>query len=135
VDGAGNCDLTRTRAAQALGDWLKTDPTGSGDPDVLVIGDLNSYKREAPITALEDAGFTDLIERFGGEKAYGYLFDGQLGYLDHALASASLAAGHRRQRVAHQRRRAAAARLQRHGEGRRRVGLRARELSPRAVLA
>ena len=91
LDGAGNCDLTRTRAAQALGDWLKTDPTGSGDPDALVIGDLNSYKREAPITALEDAGFTDLIERFGGEKAYGYLFDGQLGYLDHALATASLA--------------------------------------------
>ena len=91
-DGAGNCDLTRTRAAQALGDWLKTDPTGSGDPDVLVIGDLNSYKREAPITALEEAGFSDLIERFGGEKAYGYLFDGQLGYLDHALTSASLVA-------------------------------------------
>ena len=89
-DGAGNCNLARTRAAQALGDWLKTDPTGSGDPDVLVIGDLNSYKREQPITELRNAGFTDLIERFGGEKAYGYLFDGQLGYLDHGLATASL---------------------------------------------
>lgn len=89
-DGAGNCDGTRTRAAQALADWLATDPTGSGDPDRLIIGDLNSYKREAPITALRDAGYTDLVERFGGDRAYGYLFDGQLGYLDHALASASL---------------------------------------------
>jgi uncharacterized protein len=90
-DGAGNCDLTRTRAAQALGDWLAADPTGSGDPDVLVIGDLNAYKREAPVSALKSRGYTDLIERFGGEKAYGYLFDGQLGYLDHALANQALA--------------------------------------------
>jgi uncharacterized protein len=90
-DGAGNCDLTRTGAAEALGDWLATDPTSSGDPDVLVIGDLNAYKREAPITALRDRGYTDLIERFGGEQAYGYLFDGQLGYLDHALADEALA--------------------------------------------
>jgi predicted extracellular nuclease len=58
LDGAGNCDLTRTRAAEALGDWLADDPTGSGDPDVLVVGDLNSYKREAPITALRDRGYT-----------------------------------------------------------------------------
>lgn len=89
-DGAGNCDLTRTRAAQALADWLATDPTRSGDPDRLIIGDLNSYRREAPITTLRAAGYLDLIERFGGEQAYGYLFDGQLGYLDHALSSASL---------------------------------------------
>jgi predicted extracellular nuclease len=58
--------------------------------DVLVIGDLNSYRNEDPIRALEAAGYTDLVELFGGPKAYGYLFDGQLGYLDHALANASL---------------------------------------------
>jgi predicted extracellular nuclease len=89
-DGQGNCNLTRTRAAQALAAFLATDPTGSGDTDVLVIGDLNSYRNEDPIRALEAAGYTDLVERFGGDKAYGYLFDGQLGYLDHALANASL---------------------------------------------
>ncbi|MCB8961383.1 MAG: ExeM/NucH family extracellular endonuclease [Ardenticatenales bacterium] len=45
-DGAGNCNITRTMAAQALVDWLATDPTGSGDADVLIIGDLNSYDSE-----------------------------------------------------------------------------------------
>ncbi len=30
-DGQGNCNLTRAMAAQALVDWLATDPTGSGD--------------------------------------------------------------------------------------------------------
>ncbi len=90
TDGSGNCNGTRTRAAEALGRWLATDPTGSGDPDVLVIGDLNSYAKEAPIRALEDAGFTNLLNAYDGDAAYSYVFDGQSGYLDHALASSSL---------------------------------------------
>lgn len=91
-DGQGNCAGTRTQAAQALADYLATDPTGSGDPDFLIVGDLNSYRREDPIRALLAAGYVDLIERFIGDDAYSYLFDGQLGYLDHALASGSLSA-------------------------------------------
>lgn len=89
-DGQGNCNGTRTAAAEALARYLATDPTGGGDPDVLIIGDLNAYAREDPIRALEAAGYTDLIRRFVGADAYGYVFDGQLGYLDHALASPSL---------------------------------------------
>ena len=88
--GQGNCNGTRTLAAQALADWLATDPTDSGDSDVLIIGDLNSYAKEDPIVALQDAGYTDLVASFGGPNAYGYVFDGQLGYLDHALANPSL---------------------------------------------
>jgi len=88
--GQGNCNGTRTLAAQAMADWLASDPTGSGDPDMLIIGDLNSYAREDPIVALQNAGYTDLVAAFGGPSAYGYVFDGQLGYLDHALANASL---------------------------------------------
>jgi hypothetical protein len=89
-DGQGNCNLTRTRAAMALVNWLATDPTASGDPDVLIIGDLNAYAREDPITAIRDAGYTDLIQAFQGGRGYSYVFDGQAGYLDHALASPSL---------------------------------------------
>jgi hypothetical protein len=88
--GQGNCNLTRTLAAQALADWLATDPTGSGDPDVLIIGDLNSYAREDPIVALESAGYINMVAAFGGSDAYSYVFDGQLGYLDYALANPSL---------------------------------------------
>ena len=89
-DGQGNCNGTRTAAAEALARYLATDPTASGDPDILIVGDLNAYAREDPIGALQAAGYTDLIRRFVGADAYGYLFDGQLGYLDHALASPSL---------------------------------------------
>jgi predicted extracellular nuclease len=90
-DGSGNCNGTRTLAAEALVDWLATDPTGSGDPDSLIIGDLNSYDKEDPIDAIIAAGYTDLVAQYLGEHAYSFVFDGQVGYLDHALASASLA--------------------------------------------
>jgi predicted extracellular nuclease len=90
-DGQGNCNLTRVQAANDLTAWLTTDPTGSGDPDFLIIGDLNSYALEDPITAIKSAGYTNLIAQFSGESAYSYVFQGQAGYLDHALASNDLA--------------------------------------------
>jgi predicted extracellular nuclease len=90
-DGSGNCNLTRTLAAQAMVDWLASDPTASGDRDVLVIGDLNAYAKEDPIDVFRNAGYTDLIDRFQ-DDAYSYVFMGQSGYLDHALASPTLAA-------------------------------------------
>ena len=67
--GQGNCNGTRTLAAEALADWLATDPTGSGDEDLLIIGDLNSYAKEDPIAALQGAGYTDLVAEFGGPGA------------------------------------------------------------------
>jgi predicted extracellular nuclease len=90
-DGSGNCNITRTNAAKALVDWLATDPTGSGDPDYLLIGDMNSYTFEDPITAFTNGGFENLVRQFGGLGAYSYVFNGESGYLDHALASSSLA--------------------------------------------
>jgi predicted extracellular nuclease len=86
----GSCNLTRTLAVQELVEWLDTDPTGSGDSDFLVIGDLNAYDKEDPIDVLTAAGYTDLEALFGGEYAYSYVFSAQLGYLDYALASESL---------------------------------------------
>jgi VCBS repeat-containing protein len=99
LDGQGNCSQTRKAAAQALVDWIATDPTGSGDPDFLVMGDLNSYAKEQSIDAIQagpddTAGtgddYTNLIAHFHGAYAYSYTFDGQAGYLDHALANASI---------------------------------------------
>jgi predicted extracellular nuclease len=99
LDGQGNCNVTRTNAARALVDWLATDPTGSGDPDFLILGDLNSYAKEDPVDAVlaghdDVAGtaddYTNLIAQYQGLYAYSYVFDGQAGYLDHALASATM---------------------------------------------
>ena len=69
-----------------------TDPTGSGDPDFLIIGDLNSYTFETPIQELEAGGFENLVRKYAGLTAYSYVFNGESGYLDHALGTASMAA-------------------------------------------
>ncbi|HQW66079.1 MAG TPA: ExeM/NucH family extracellular endonuclease [Gemmatimonadales bacterium] len=90
-DGQGNCAAVRTTSANLLRAWLASDPTDTGEEDVLIIGDLNSYAMEDPITALTGNGYTNLLSTFIGAGAYSYAFDGQWGYLDHALASASLA--------------------------------------------
>jgi len=89
-DGQGNCNQIRRAAAQALVDWLATDPTNSDDPDFLIIGDLNAYAMEDPITVIRNAGYLDQVARYVGEEAYSYVFKSQSGYLDHALASAAL---------------------------------------------
>lgn len=88
-DGQGNCNVIRRDAAAAIADWIATDPTGSGDPDFLVIGDLNAYRMEDPLTALKDGGLINLLSNT--HEPYSFNFDGQSGALDHALATASLA--------------------------------------------
>ena len=88
-DGQGCWNAERIQAANTLNNWLATDPTSGGD-NILIIGDLNAYAKEEPITAIKNAGYTDLVETFIGANAYSYVYNGQAGYLDHALASASL---------------------------------------------
>ncbi|MCK9605779.1 MAG: ExeM/NucH family extracellular endonuclease [Methylomonas sp.] len=90
-DGQGNCNITRTAAAEALVGWLENDPTLTGSPNVLIIGDLNAYAQEDPIAALKSGGYVNLIESLvGNQAAYSFVFDGASGYLDHALANAHL---------------------------------------------
>jgi len=89
-DGQSKCNVTRSDAAAALAEWLETDPTGSGDPDILIIGDLNAHPREDPMTKFEAAGYDNLLEKFLGAHSYSYVFEAQVGALDHALASPSL---------------------------------------------
>ena len=85
-DGQGNCNGTRVAAAEALVDWIASDPTGSGDADAIVIGDLNSYALEDPIDVFVDADYANLIDTYVGDDAYSFVFGGESGYLDHALS-------------------------------------------------
>ena len=90
-DGQGNWNDTRTQAAEYLvNTWIPQLINEGFDEDFLITGDLNAYRFEDPITALTDAGYTDLIKQFQGDDAYSFVFDSKLGYLDHALSSVSL---------------------------------------------
>jgi len=89
-DVQGNCSVVRLNAVRELVNWLKTAPTGISDPDILILGDLNAYAREDALVWLEQSGYTNLIPYFNDLQSYSYVFEGQAGALDHALASATL---------------------------------------------
>jgi len=95
--GSGECNLNRTLAAQAITNWLATDPTNSGDADVLILGDLQAYAREDPLVAFADGGYSDLLTTRGNGTPYTQALTHidntptvGLGHLDYALASPSL---------------------------------------------
>ncbi len=87
----GPCNGERTRAAKELVAWLETAPYGADDPDILIIGDLNAYAFEDPLTVLREAAYVDLLQSHIGSDVYTYVYDGAAGALDHALASPSMA--------------------------------------------
>ncbi|PZA12866.1 fused nuclease/metallophosphatase/5'-nucleotidase/calcium-binding protein, partial [Rhodopseudomonas palustris] len=87
-DGQGNWQNQRELAATALTAWAASDPTGSGDPDVMLLGDFNGYAKEQSTAIIEGAGYENLQNREDG--AYSYVFDGQTGTLDYAFANGSL---------------------------------------------
>lgn len=90
--GVGNCNLTRTKAAQALVEFLATQPTGVESQATLILGDLNAYSQEDPMQVFYQDGFTNLkyTDKSSEAKPFSYSFSGFLGSLDHALVSADL---------------------------------------------
>ncbi len=90
-DGQGCWNELRTQASNTLTAWLNTKPTGTNDNDILIIGDLNAYGKEDPINAITSANYQNLVAQYQGASAYSYSFGGEIGYLDHALASNDLA--------------------------------------------
>ncbi|MCC2954642.1 ExeM/NucH family extracellular endonuclease [Massilia sp. IC2-477] len=94
-DGQGCFNATRVLQAKRLAEYfIPLVKSTAGDDDVLVIGDMNAHGFEDPIAALTDAGLVNELERFVRPQGlvYSYVFDGESGYLDHALTTPSLSA-------------------------------------------
>jgi uncharacterized protein len=65
---------------------LAIDPNAN----VVVAGDLNDFQFSQPLSILESAGLTTLIETLPLEEQYTYVFDGNSQVLDHILVSSNL---------------------------------------------
>lgn len=92
-DGQGCWNDLRTKQATRLANsFIPQVQAAASDTDVIVIGDLNAYGKEDPILNLSNVGFVDQVARFNGQAGYSYVFDGEAGYLDHALANSSMSA-------------------------------------------
>lgn len=89
-DGQGCWTPTRVAAAKALTEWLNTEPTGIDTDYVLVMGDLNAYRMEAPLQYLEQNGWQHLAPKDAVHSSF--VYRGRSGTLDHALASPQLKA-------------------------------------------
>lgn len=88
-DGQGSSNYTRVTQAQLIVNTLNKLVSNYSDPDVLVVGDMNAYSMEDPIKVLTDNGLVNQLKRFSPDE-YSYVYQGEAGFLDHSLATATL---------------------------------------------
>ncbi|MEM7335675.1 MAG: ExeM/NucH family extracellular endonuclease [Chloroflexota bacterium] len=89
-DGQGCYNERRTDMSVALLDFVTTMQSISGDDDVIVLGDMNAYAEEDPITTLETGLINQVDNYVALEDKYSFTFFGQSGQLDHMFTTASL---------------------------------------------
>ena len=62
----------------------------NNDEDILVVGDLNAYTmEESNLKLTRDKGYTDLLMKYA-PQGYSYVYNGLVGYLDHAYCNPSM---------------------------------------------
>ena len=98
-DGQGAYNATRRAQSLAVCNYIDLLERNNSYVRALVIGDLNAYGQEDPIDAMRANGLVDLHDQFQrpGQTTtangdYSYVYRGQSGSLDHAIATDSLAA-------------------------------------------
>lgn len=89
-DGQGQYNYKRQQEAQSVIEQYNRNRNQLKEHDIIVMGDLNAYAKEDPITKFTKAGFTDLHRYFHADSSYSYTFSGQAGYLDHAICSPTM---------------------------------------------
>ncbi len=95
-DGQGGNNYARVQEANSLLSNYGIDKDYYGDNDILIMGDLNAYAMEDPITILKEGGMIDLHRAFHADSSYSYVYYdrsvglSQAGYLDHALCNNTL---------------------------------------------
>ncbi|MFT5140600.1 MAG: putative extracellular nuclease [Lysobacterales bacterium] len=99
-DGQGCWNVARTQAAGKMAKWSKLIAAASGGK-ALILGDMNAYRMEEPITAIIEAGFKDLKATADIGFEYSYIYGGAAGSLDHAFASPQLRPFVRSTRILH----------------------------------
>jgi predicted extracellular nuclease len=88
-DGQGNCNLTRSYAANVLTEYISTNrQLRRYRNNTILMGDFNSYANEDPVKIIENKGYTNLLANASGAEEYTYRFRmGEAGTLDYIFAS------------------------------------------------
>jgi len=88
-DGQGCWSAMRTVSAQKMTAWVKSLAATSQTDNILIMGDMNAYRREAPVDAIRTAGFEELMDSAEGQP-FSFMYYGQAGTLDYAFVSPAL---------------------------------------------
>ncbi len=94
-DGQGAYNAMRRSQSLAICKFIEDQSAGDANR-VLVIGDLNAYAEEDPVDAMRAKGLIDLhmanaqSESSDQSQDYSYIYYGQCGSLDHAMATKEL---------------------------------------------
>jgi 5'-nucleotidase len=83
-DGQGAFNGDRVRQAHSLTAFVDSLKASSGSDNVIILGDFNAYTHEDPMQVFYDASLEDISN---GEASY--VFGGESGSLDHAVATPS----------------------------------------------
>jgi predicted extracellular nuclease len=100
-DGQGCWNEARMDAVEAQLPWLQDLAVGAGTEHILILGDMNAWRREDPIRAFRAGGYVELVEKLAGPPQHSFLYFGQRGTLDYAFATPTLAALARAARIWH----------------------------------
>jgi predicted extracellular nuclease len=100
-DGQGCWNRARVDAVNAILPWLDDLAEKFATRQVLIVGDMNAWRREDPIRAYREGGYVDLVEELSGLPQHSFLYFGQRGTLDYALASPALRAQARHAAIWH----------------------------------
>lgn len=91
-DGQGCWNASRLESVRRLDGWLRQRLGAELDAPAVILGDFNAHAMEDPPRWLREAGWRDAFKEAGIAHPYSYVYDGQIGRLDHALLTPAMAA-------------------------------------------
>ncbi|MGM0433653.1 MAG: ExeM/NucH family extracellular endonuclease [Pseudomonadota bacterium] len=84
-DGEGCWSAHRNAATRRLLQWLERLRDPMAAPKVVLVGDLNAYARETPLSLLEQAGYRNVLAGHPESPRSSYIYRAQSGTLDYIL--------------------------------------------------
>ena len=100
-DGQNCWNHARLSAVGAQVPWLEKLAGEMGTENILILGDMNAWRKEDPIRQFSESGYVDLVEQVSGLPQHSFLYWGQTGTLDYAFASSALAGYAKRAEIWH----------------------------------
>lgn len=89
-DGQSCWSAHRSQAARRLMTWLTSLTASMDQRKTVLVGDLNAYAQETPVSLLSQAGYRNVLAEHHAMPASSYVYRAESGTLDYIRVSTSL---------------------------------------------